>query len=273
MNPSTLSRRKSLPPRAALTLVESRLPSDPFLLRRFEDFYREIVELRAQLAGHSSHAHSSHAHSSHEQVSLRPEDVHKKLLALLTEQEQQVSRTGTLLGAEMYRQAQRVMACMADDIFSTVHWPPGTQWCSLEVELFEAVEMHGLAPEGPCMRKLELLLGQDDPAYRELAAVYFYALSMDKNQQHVRQQYLQPLLDMISGGTKQKAEDTARMFAQSYVHTLTENRVVLLPSAERWWLVLVGIVLIWLAASWLLWQQVSSPLEHKLEEIHQALKP
>lgn len=259
MKPARLNPNRNAPQPAALTLVKAGLPADPFLLRHFEHFYAEIVELKAQLARPVSHGH----------IPTQPEAVHQKLLSLLTEQAEEVSRIGTLLGTEMYRQAQRVMACMADEIFQAVHWPAGTAWHSLEIELFEAVKMNGFSLQGPCMKKLDLLLGQDDPAYRELAAVYFYALALTKKEQ----QYLQPLFAMISSKPRESDVEPHWVFAQSYHHTLTENRVTLLPSAKKWWFVLAAIVLTWLAASWLLWNQVSSPLEQKLREIQQISAP
>lgn len=259
MNASLVNRSNSLPPRPMLTLVEARLPTDPFLLTHFEQFYREIVGLKGGLNQHSG-----------DQVSLQAIVVHDKLLSLLMKQEEQVSHTATLLGAEMYRQAQRVMACMADEIFSQVHWPPGTSWRSLEEEVFEAAEMKGLSPDGPCMKKLDLLLQQDDPAYRELGAVYFYALSLNKKDDPAREQYLQPLAQMISAETKGTAEND-RIFAQPYAHTLAENRIALLPAVERWWLALGGVVLLWLAVSCLLWQQLSSPIVDMLQRIQHTL--
>lgn len=247
--------------RAALTLVEAQLPSDPFLLVGFESFYREVMELKAQLGQHVSYGSAS----------LHPQYARGKLLSLFAEQEEQVLRTCTSFGSEMYRQAKRVMACMADEIFSVVRWPSGSEWDSMEMELFEASEMTGLSPEGPCMKKLDLLLQQDDPAYRELAVVYFYALALNKKDDLARRRYLQPLAEMISGQEKQILA-TDRVFTQPYAHTLTENRVALLPAVNRWWLVLAGFLLLWLLSSWLLWEQVISPVDDVLHKIQQLLK-
>jgi hypothetical protein len=257
-----LSRTQTSPARAALSLVETRLPADPFLLTLFERFYQEMVTCKSQLGDHSAHT----------RISLQPDDVHERLLSLLLEQEEQVSHSGTLLGVEMYRQAQRAMACLADEIFSAFSWPAGTSWRSLEMELFAADKRYGLAPEGPCMKKLELLLQQDDPAYRELAAVYFYSLALAGNGQHARQPYWLPLVEMI-GGTNGRVTEGGRVFGQNYTHTLAENRVSALPSVDRWWLALAVIILVWFSVSWLLWIQVSNPIDHEIREIQQTLRP
>jgi hypothetical protein len=254
-----VSRKQTLPARPALSLVETRLPADPFLLTRFERFYREMVECKSLLGGHSAHP----------RVSLHPENVPGRLLSLLLEQEEQVSHSGTLLGVEMYRQAQRVMACLADEIFSAFSWPAGMSWPSLEIELFAADKGYGLAPEGPCMKKLELLLQQDDPAYRELAAVYFYALALSGDERHARRQYWRPLIEMI-GGANGRVTEGGRVFGQNYAHTLAENRVATLPSAERWWLALLLIVLAWLSVSWVLWTRLTNQIDLELGKIDEA---
>jgi type VI protein secretion system component VasF len=252
-----LSRKQMALPRAALTLVEARLPADPFLLTHFETFYREIVEFKSGLAADRPGAPTF----------VQPDEIRAQLLAILLAQEELVSQTGTLLGFEMYRQAQRVMACMADEIFSAVAWPAKSSWHSLEMELFEADRQYGLALDGPCMKKLDPLLQQDDPAYRELATVYFYALALSGPHQQARQRYWQPLLEMV-GGRNSKTTESGRIFEQSYAHTLSEHKVAVLPTARKWWLALALIVFAWLSLSWFLWSQLSVPIRNQLQKLH-----
>lgn len=257
MTSPAVTRKQTAAPRAALTLVETRLPADPFLLHHFENFYTEIVEHKSAVFGHTPVT----------QIAIQPADVRDRLLELLLQQEEQVFRTGTLLGVEMYRQAQRVMACMADEIFSAAPWPANNSWRSLEVELFESGRQYGLALDGPCMKKLDLLLQQDDSAYRELATVYFYALALAMDNREVRQKYWRPLLDVI-GARNGPTTDKGRVFAQSYVHTLAENKLTTLPAARKWWLALALIVGSWLSVSWLVWNQLSPRIDEMLEQIH-----
>jgi type VI protein secretion system component VasF len=258
-----LGRIRVAEPQATLTRVEAGLPTDPFLLTRFESFYQEVVALKAHAGGHSAHGHISRA----------PEEVRARLLSLLRQQEADVSRTATLLGSEMYRQAQRVMACMADEIFSSLHWPADSAWRSMEAELFEVRNHHGFSPDGPCMMKLGRLLDQDDPAYRELVAVYFYALSLSPLEEQAREQYLQTIREMLGQTVDRKVEQDKHIFEQSYAHTDAENPVTLLPPVNRSWWALVIIVVIWLGVSWLMWIQVSSPVSSHLQQIQQALHP
>ena len=54
MTSTAVSRKPPAPARAALTLIESRLPADSFLLAQFEDFYREVVACKSFVLSHAS---------------------------------------------------------------------------------------------------------------------------------------------------------------------------------------------------------------------------
>src|SRR5262249_42203404 len=149
-------------------------------------------------------------------------------------------RTGTLLGVEMYRQAKRVMASMADEIFNAHSGPRGGQWPSLESELFETDGPTGFSPGGQCLRKLDQLIRQDDPVYRELATVYFYAFALGRPDHPDTEDYLSALGRMI----KSPADSTGG-FAQSYAHTLAEDKLAFLPSPRKWLTLLASIFLAW----------------------------
>jgi type VI secretion system protein ImpK len=239
----------------ALTQMEVRLPYDPFLLTCFEEFYEELVRLKTQLGDHTQPS------------VIAAQDIQHALAALLAQQESEVERTGTLLGLEMYRQAQRVMACLADEVFGSYSWPKG-KWPSLEVELFRVDEPGGLSRGGQCFRKLDQLLHQDSPVYRELASVYFYALVLGKAGDRETKDHVAALGRMFS-----PTVDEARLFPQSYAHTLAENKLTFLPSSRKWWLGLAGIFIAWLALSWGLWTQVSIPVRIQLDEIWKTLRP
>jgi hypothetical protein len=243
---------------SALSRVELRLPEDSFLLSRFEEFYGEMVRLKAEFSNQVRPAAAT------------AQRGHEKLAALLQKQEDDVGRTGTLLGIEMYRQSKRVMACLADEVFTEHLRAAGGHWPSLESALFHMVqgEPGGLRRGGQCLKKLDQLLRQDDPVYRELAEVYFYALALCRPGDPEAENYLAALSEIV---LPQSKSDT--LFPQSYAHTQLEDKLVLLPSSRKWLWIGVWILLTWFALSWFLWAQVSSPIQEQLNQIQDTRQP
>jgi len=247
------------------------LHQDRFPLPQFEEFYQKVVLLKSQLA-------SSTAPSA--------EEAHKQLLSLLNAQGVKVSTSSTLLGSEMYHQALRIMACLADESFSAQHWPSGSKWYPLEWSLFPEQSMaepgadDGLSAEKLFFNKLDLLLQQRDPAYRGLATVYFYALALglyrgrgQNHREHSLDNYLDRLFRMISHGENGAFSENSRLFEQAYSHTLVEAKIVNLPSPQKWLLLLAYLILVWIVASSALWMHVSSPISDKLQEVQRVLRP
>ncbi|MGH9561472.1 MAG: hypothetical protein ACRD3S_08455 [Terracidiphilus sp.] len=237
----------------ALNSVEVQLTDDPFLLNRFEDFYREVVRLKSSLD------------AARAEVAPEPGDVQQQLTDFLAIQSSEVERTGTLLGTEMYRQTQRVCVCLADETFGRFDWADGAEWPSLEARVFAVEEPTGFAPGGQCLRKLEELLQQRDPIYRELASVYFYALALVKPGASDIKGSMAALIQFLPTGAA-----TPQWFPQSYAHTLGENRLTALPSAAKWLWLLTSILVFWLGLSWFLWDRVSVPVEDTLRAISAA---
>ncbi|HEX5432938.1 MAG TPA: hypothetical protein VFY05_01765 [Candidatus Angelobacter sp.] len=236
----------------SLNAVQVRLPGDGFLLSRFEAFYQDLVRLKREL--------TTPALGSTSQARL----AQQELAALLRKQETEVERICSLLGTEMYRQAQRVMACLADEILGSLQ--PDGGWTSLESELFYGNSPGGFSPGAQCLNRLEQLLQQCDPVYRELATAYYYAIALIKKPAIAH--YLEPLSRMIAA-----SESAPQLFAQSYAHTLAETKVTLLPSARKWLVLLGAIVLAWSVLSWALWMQVSAPVKTHIHEIRRLLVP
>lgn len=232
-----------------LSRVEVQLPVDPFLLTHFEDFYREVVRWKSLLAS--------------TQAATTPVSVQQQLTNFLARQRSAVEQTATLLGKEMYRQTQRICACLADEIFGRIDWPGGAKWPSLEARIFPGSEATGFAPGGQCLGKLEDLLQQGDPVYRELASVYFYALALAKPGNAGTEGYMEALTRFLPS-----APAAPQWFPQSYAHTLNENKITAIPSAAKWLWLLALILVVWLGLSWFLWARLSAPVAGGLRAIH-----
>ena len=154
------------------------------LLARFKEFYFELIRLKRLVSEPGTPGQVSPAPativpgeapegaSATDALAL---DVWQRLLTLLERQSLSVGDRSGVFGLEVYREAQYVMAALADEIFLNIDWPGGDFWSThlLESRLFKthvAGEMF--------FKKLDRLLQERDPVYADLAMIYFLALAL-----------------------------------------------------------------------------------------------
>ena len=259
------------------------------LLIQFREFYQELAQLK-HIAINRLGSISSPA--SQEQIipAVQPDDIWRRLLTLLESQAERASRSGGAFGFEVYREAQYVMAALADEFFLNENWPGRQNWPLLETRLF-----HTAAAGEVVFRKLDLLLLHRDPVYLDLAAIYFFALSLGfqgkfrgssrhkdlhpterKDEEPARwgprdlERYKEQLFVMIFRHNPELLQKGNHIIPQTYLHTLAEGKVLKLPHPRRWLLVLAAIILVWLGVSHLLWHQLTGALDEQLQTIERG---
>jgi type VI secretion system protein ImpK len=247
-----------------------------FLLRQFREFQREVARLKRLVeytapvtvgagpatgaavgGGSSSLAPAAHAESPEYHAAVS--GVWQHLLSILERQALEAGQTGGAFAFEVYREAQYVMAALADEIFLHLDWEGKLTWPLLESRLFQS----HIAGEA-VFDRLDHLLQRRDPFYLDLAAVYFMALSLgfqgkfrgDESGERL-EQYRRQLFVMIYRRNPKLFGPAGPLFPQNYQSTLEKSAARKLPS-ERVWLVLVLAVLLgWLAASQYAWTFVT----------------
>lgn len=253
----------------------SRYPSS-FLLTRFREFYREVarlrrtVELATPLAGAEdvemamAAAVSTSGGGTVQRIDpmTSVNGVWQQLLTMLERQAVEAGQSGGAFAFEVYREAQYVMAALADEIFLHLEWEGRESWPLLESRLFQS-HMAGEI----IFQRLERLLQRRDPFYLDLASVYFMALSLGFQGKYRGSDdptrlahYRRQLFAMIYGRHPKLFTENTSLFPEAYQNTIVKGAARKLPD-QRIWLALVGIVLVvWLAASQLAWSSVSTPL-------------
>jgi type VI secretion system protein ImpK len=246
-----------------------------FLLSQFREFYREVARLKETVAYAApvstaeemvlaatvtgSGAAVAPAMSPVEAPAAAGEPtpavrgVWQQLLSLLERQAIEAGRGGAF-AYEVYREAQYVMAALADEDFLNLDWEGKSSWPLLESRLFET---HYAGEE--VFERVERLLQRKDPFYLDLAAVYFMALSLGfqgKYRGHddrERLEYRRQLFKQIYRRDPKLFAAPAPLFPQSYQNTLDKSEVTRLP-AQWTWMWLVGLVIVlWIAGSQYTW--------------------
>lgn len=248
--------------------------SSSFLFAQFREFYREVARLKrtvafappvsepervafASVGGSPTSTSLAYAGST---VAAGPAvtGVWQQLLTLLERQALEAGQGGSF-AYEVYREAQYVMAALADEVFLHLEWEGKSTWPLLEARLFQT---HVAGEE--IFARLDRLLQRRDPFYLDLAAVYFMALSMGFQGKYRGldnrecMEYRRQLFRMIYRRDPKLFTATGHLFPQAHQHTLDKMQVKRLP-AQWTWLWLVGLVLVaWMGLSQYAWHSATS---------------
>jgi type VI secretion system protein ImpK len=238
------------------------------LLTQFREFYQELARLKALVANPVSSL-SQLVEGESRDPAVQVEDIWQRLLSLLETQAERASRSGGAFGFEVYREAQYVMAALADELFLNEDWPGRQKWPLLETRLFRSS-----AAGEVLFKKLDMLLLQRDPVYLDLATVYFFALSLGfegkfrgNDRQKQLDYYKRQLFAMIFRHNPELLEKDNHLFQQTYSHTLAEGKISKLSHPRNWILLFVAIVVIWAAVSHSLWLHLTGPIGEQINQI------
>lgn len=241
------------------------------LIAQFREFYAELARLKAIAMNPVAVISQAGQDESHEPV-VQIHDIWQKLLSLLEAQAERASRNGGAFGFEVYREAQYVMAALADEFFLNENWQGRQSWPLLETRLFRSA-----AAGDVVFKKLDLLLLQRDPVYLDLAAVYFFALSLGfkgkfrgNDSQHQLDRYKHQLFAMIFRRNPELLQGHNHIIPQTYLHTLAEGKAQKLPHPRKWLLVFAAIILVWITVSHVLWRGLTDPVEQRLQKVSQV---
>ena len=158
-----------------------------FVVAKFHEFYNEVVRLKrlAEVPVEEGDFDAPLPAAESAQVSDRTMMVAKRwsplsviaerLHLMLEHQALEAGRSGGEFGSTLYRDAEYVMAAVADDIFLNMEWEGQDSWDSylLEYRLFGT----RLAGE-VIFDRADRLLDEGDAANPELATVYLFAMAL-----------------------------------------------------------------------------------------------
>lgn len=245
---------------------------ESYLLRQFREFYKEILRLKSQVQTPVVPEPSEDEANYLSGRAMTTQAVNQALLSFLKEQALEAERSGGAFAYEVYREAQYVFAALADEVFLNLDWDGSKDWPLLESKLF------GTHVSGEMFfEKLDRLLTLRDPAYQDLAAVFFMALALEfkgkyRGTEHSAHldRYRQELFLMIYHQPPNLLGKDVRLFPESYLHTLREGGRKKLPDPRNWlWLIPV-VILIWLLLSTVIWQGFSHRIDSTLCRVNVA---
>jgi len=254
------------------------------LVQYFMEFYGELTRVR-RLAEQSARQAAGDVPDDPVPVprrllagSTEPEHLLQRLQSVLEAQSLLVGRRGIDFAILQYREAQYVMAALADDVFLyDIDWPGHEVWREniLEYRIF------GTRFAGErIFENIERILQSRNRREIELAPIYILALSLGfkgrlrgEAGRATLEAYSARLFELVFGRPADLQAPGRRLMADAYQHTLKGARTDRFRPVFRWSYVLGGIALAFLIISQVVWLAGSGSLAGAADAVIQAATP
>jgi type VI secretion system protein ImpK len=236
----------------------------------FQDFYTEVIRLRALAESGVLDGSPADGDASESQV----QTIRTRLINLMERGSLFAGRNAGEIGFGLHREVQYVMASLADETFLHLQWHGADYWTShlLEAQLFNS---HNAGEE--FFTRLDRLLDQPERSYTDIYSVYLMALALGFRGKYWGvddggriESYRRRLFVRIYRRRPELFAEGARLFPQSYRHTLDEGVARKLPSPLRWFGALALAIVLWVAISGLLWRNLTVDIEANVARIKSA---
>ncbi|HKR00316.1 MAG TPA: DotU family type IV/VI secretion system protein [Pyrinomonadaceae bacterium] len=191
--------------------------------------------------------------------------VWQRLVSLFRRQALDAWRYGGTYGAEFYKEAQYVMVALADEIFLLhTEWEGKNAWLSnlLESRIFNKHVAGELFFDN-----LDRILREQNPVYKDLAAVYLMALSLGFKGKYYKTddrgqiaRYRRQLFTFICRRDPALDNEARHMFPEAYSRNVREESQRKLADPRIWILLLCLVVIVYVVATQLLWSQLTQDL-------------
>lgn len=245
--------------------------ADTFLLNMFRELYDEVILLKEQaLTG--AWVFTEPAEAEVVMPGVSPVIlIQQPLLTLLKQQELEAARLGGSFGHELYKQAQYLMAALADEIFLNLAWEGREHWsaCLLESALFNSNAAGELFFD-----RLDELLRKRDPLYANLTQIYLLALALGfqgkyrgSGDSSVLDRYRRRLFGFVYRRDPALGDSGQPLFSQAYAHTYTDSVPAMLPDVRRWYVAAAGLLALFLIVSHIAWNHLLNEGEPLVSEI------
>jgi type VI secretion system protein ImpK len=237
------------------------------VLEHFRAFWADVAALREVAMSQALPAPEADDGTALVHV---PTSVRERLLNRLRAQDAEIGTYGKSSIA-YFRDAQYVMAAMADEVFVTLPWSGARYWSGnlLETQLF-GTRFAGQA----IFARIERLVTEGHQEHRELAAVYLTALALGFRGKYTNRadggaidRYKVRLHEFIFAKAPDLAHPFRRLLPQCYGSTIVAGEGRRLRNPRIWWWTVAAVVVVWLITSHVLWVRLVDPLSDPIATI------
>ncbi len=247
------------------------------LLQNFQDYYYELLRQKEKALRTADQQDPTKDMPEEHDMVFKIQKTMKDLLETTTKK---TARTfGSTIGAHIVKDAEYIMVVLTDEIFLSLQWPGALGWQKslLEAQIFQTQVAGELF-----FKKLDALLESKEANSREVALLYFLALSLGfrgkfkggEDERKVRW-YMDQLYIFINNKPPRLFNPgREKLFTQCYDHDITSPPGRGLPDVRIWVLCILGIFVVYFFVTYVVWYKLASDLYEALSMIlgqtHQA---
>ena len=240
-----------------------------YLVDQFRAFYAELMAIKKSVAAPRPSLATEEPAVPDPAVLAMAQSVSRQLLGVLELQAIEAQRAGGSHSFDINREAQYVMAALADEAMLRTEWPGRDVWtsCLIESALFQTRVAGDLFFD-----RLDDLLRTRDPARLELTLIYLFALSLGFEGRYRgtdcatrMQNYRAALYRLRFGRDADPTSPSLQVAPQTYSFTVGDAVPQQMPYIGRAVTVLIVVMICMLGLSQLLWEWKAGPLSQALK--------
>lgn len=274
--------------------MQEQFTSQSFLIHNFQEFYHEVLRQKARALreltldqaldeigkkpdAEAEESPEAAAEDKLPQIQNLVADIQAKLRERLEHQSIKATQEVGEFAVSNFREAEYLMAALADEVFIYLRWEGQKQW---ERNILEAQLFHTSIAGEQFFEKLEHLIQTNDPMRRDLAVLYLLVLGLgfrgryrDVDDAGKLEWYRQQLLQVINGHGSRLYNPNMqeRLVEQCYDHTVADAPAKGLPDVKFWLILFAVTVVIYLMITYGLWYKIVKDMDQAVNAIlHQA---
>ncbi len=247
--------------------MEERVQQNAFVIEQFNLFYQALLNAKADIITLSKTETDIPQTQQEQNVA----DLNNRLTNKLTSLFGLSHEKDWSHGREFYREAQYVLAVLADETLINTEWFGRELWKHhlLEFSLFKTNNAGDLFFE-----KLDSLLKDGNQLNAGLVEVYLRALILGfqgkyrgtKTCQAIINQYKRECFIFIYGREYDSMDAKTPIFKPAYDATISRPRLKLLPIIDRFIVTVVTIVVVYLGVNQIIWRTHTQEVRRLADE-------
>lgn len=254
-----------------LPQVQESNSENSLIVRQCYDFYRALIDLKVKI----KHIEEKKIDPNSDQYHQLIQTAHETLSKMLAKNIEDVYLLGWGYSFEEYKEAQYLMAVLADEILINLNWAGRETWTSqlLEHALFETSNAGDIFFE-----KLNDLLRRSQASKKELAKVYLFALSLGfqgkfrgKEDSVKIGSYKKALYYFIFGKHIESKSVTSPLVPTAYAYTIRSDKLKLRPWLNYFYGALIAVFVIYLIAGEIIWASTTNHLRDVVNDAYQYI--